>query len=608
MRYLNLNVFIKLLLYWYIFIFISTEILSYFHLLERSYILFAELFFWGFTFFFQRKEIFRSIKEISFRSKSLAFVLLLFLLTFIQGFFSAPSTSDSMVYHLPRVMYWVQEKTLFQDVIRNSHDYMAPFGEYILLHLYLLFGNDRMLFFSQWIAYIASVYIIGVIASQLGADHKVNQLVRLFTATLPIAVMQSSSTQVDMVVTVLVLLSLYLSLLLRQSYSIKHSIFLGFVIGLGFLTKATFAFYLLLPICILLFPLHKAFKKSVLVIVPILFLAFILQLRFISQNFSLYGNFLGVKISDKGKEAVYINEVITPFSILSNLVRNFFVHLPIPVFSSYIQNGIVSLHNLIGFDINDSRITCCGTEFSVKSILYPQEDIVANPVHLIIIAAGGFLLIYKRKQLNKNLQVVVLYLSTIISFILFSALIKWQPFHPRLEIPFFMIGTMSAIIILNTVKRLRPLYIGVILSSALALIVVFLNVSKPYIAYSLFYDMVKTLKPPLVSIPEAFYIKPRQQQYFNARYYWYEPYVEIVDLLKKENNREIVFSLGDEFEYPIWALMNKYQIKKTVITYSQIDDNSIIISTSASPFRKEGYYTTCFKTLIEYGFACLSKK
>ena len=608
MKDLNLHIAVKIILYWYIFIFISTEVLSYLHILERNYILLGEVFFWGFFLFFHRFEILKSVQNINFRSKSSLFILLLFLLTFIQGFFSAPSTSDSMVYHLPRVMYWVQEKTLLQDVIRNSHDYMAPFGEYILLHLYLLFGSDRMLFFSQWIAYVASVYIIGLIASQLGADHKVNQLVRLFTATLPIAVMQSSSTQVDMVVTVLVLLSSYLSFLLRQSYVIKYSILLGFVIGLGFLTKATFAFYLLLPICILLFPLHKGFKKSVLVIVTILFLAFILQLRFISQNLLLYGNFLGVKISDKGKEAVYINEVITPFSTLSNLVRNFFVHLPTPFFSSYIQNGIINLHNLIGFDINDPRITCCGTEFSVKSILYPQEDIVANPVHLIIIAVGGFLLIYKRKQLNKNLLIVFLYLSTIISFILFSALIKWQPFHPRLEIPFFMIGTMSAIIILNTVKKLRPLYIGVILSSALALIVVFLNVSKPYISYSLFYDMVKTLKPPLVSIPEAFYVKPRQQQYFNARYYWYEPYVEIVDLLKKENNGEVVFSLGDEFEYPIWALMNTYQIKKKVITYSQIDDNSIIISTSVSPFRKEGYNTTCFKTPIEYGFACLSKK
>src|SRR3989344_1699214 len=279
MKKLFLDTPVKGLLYWYIFIFFSTEILSNFKLLERGYILSGEITFWTVFLFFHRKRVLYSLRNINLGSKSLLFILILLLLTFIQGFLSAPSTTDSMVYHIPRVMYWIQEKTLLQDVIRNSHDYMAPFGEYILLHLYLLFGSDRMLFFSQWIAYVASVYIIGLIASQLGADHKVNQLVRLFTATLPIAVMQSSSTQVDMVVTVLVLLSSYLSFLLRQSYVIKYSILLGFVIGLGFLTKATFAFYLLLPICILLFPLHKGFKKSVLVIVTILFLAFILQLR-----------------------------------------------------------------------------------------------------------------------------------------------------------------------------------------------------------------------------------------------------------------------------------------------------------------------------------------
>lgn len=604
---MNLHISAKILLYWYIFIFFSTEILSYLHILERSYILLGEMFFWGLFFFFHRREILQTIQKIDFRSKSLLVILTLFFLTFIQGFFSAPSTTDSMVYHLPRIMYWMQEKTLFQEVIRNSHDYMAPFGEYILLHLYLIFGNDRMLFFSQWIAYIVSVYTIGVIASQLGADQKTGLLVRLFTATLPIAVMQASSTQVDMVVAILLLLSLHLSIQLKYFHSVKHSIFLGFAIGLGFLTKATFAFYMLIPICMLLFPcINKAFKKTAFLLVLVLFLAFILQLRFIFQNLLLYGNLTGVNISDKGENAVYVNEVITPFSMLSNLVRNSFVHLPIPVFSSNIQNGISNLHNLIGFDINDPRITCCGTKFSVKSVLYPQEDIVANPIHIIIIALGGSLLIYKRKRLNKNPQIKILFFLTITSFILFSALIKWQPFHPRLEIPFFMIGTMSAVIILNTVKKLRPLYIGVILSSVLALIVVFLNVSRPYISYSLFYDMVKTLKPPLVSIPEAFYVKPRLQQYFNARYYWYEPYVKIIDLLKKENNKELAFNLGDGFEYPLWMLIRKYQLNYQVVPMSKLSKNTIIISTTSKVYNREDYLTECVKTEIEYGYACLS--
>ncbi|MDO8573444.1 MAG: glycosyltransferase family 39 protein [Candidatus Daviesbacteria bacterium] len=603
---LKVHIAVKALLYWYIFIFISTEALSYLHLLERNYILTAEIFFWVVFLFFNHQEIRRKIQVIDIRSKSILFILALFGLTFIQGFFSAPSTTDSMVYHIPRVMYWMQEKTLFQDVIRNSHDYMAPFGEYILLHLYLIFDNDRMLFFSQWIAYVVSVVLIGIIASQFGADQKTKQLVRLFTATLPIAVMQASSTQVDMVVTVLVLLSLYLSMLLRQFYAIKHSILLGFVIGLGFLTKATFVFYVLIPIGLLFFSLWRQFKKLILIILPILLLTIILQFRFLSQNLLLYGNFLGVKVSEKGEEAVYINEVINPSSVLSNLVRNFLVHLPIPIFSSYIQNTVVQLHNLIGFDINDPRITCCGTEFSVKSILYPQEDIVANPIHLIIIISGGFLFFYKRKQLHINPQIKILYLLTIASLILFSAFIKWQPFHPRLEIPFFMVGTMSAIIIISNAKKIKLLYIGLILSSVIVLIVVFLNVSRPYISYNVFYNMVKALKPPLASVPEAFYVKPRQQQYFNARYYWYEPYGKIIDLLKKENNIELAFNLGDGFEYPLWTLFRKYKLNYQVVPMSKLSKNTIIISTSKDPYKREGYLTECIKTEIDYGYACLT--
>ena len=606
MKNLNLNIFIKLLVYWYIFIFVSTEILSYFNLLERSYILLVEVIFWGFIFHFHRKKILKSFKEVNFRSKSLIFVLLLSIITFVQGFFSAPNTTDSMVYHIPRVMYWIQEKSVFQEVIRTSHDYMAPFGEYILLHLYLIAGSDRILFLSQWIAYVFSVYIIGLIAFQLGGSHKLIQLTRLFTATLPIAVMQSSSTQVDMVVTVLLLLSLHLALILKQSYSLKYLILLGFTLGLGFLTKATFAFYFLIPISALIFPLHKDFRKSILLLIPIFFIIFLLQSRLIYQNFSLYGNPLGLEISDKGGESVYVNDLITPSSVLSNLIRNFFVHMPVPFFSTFIQTNIINLHSLIGLDINDPRITCCGTEFVIRSIIYPQEDIVSNPIHLIAIVAGGILLIFKR-GLNSILQIKILYLSTIVSFVLFSALIKWQPFHSRLEIPFFIVGTMCSIAIFNHLKILKPLYIGAILSCLLALIVVFFNVSRSYISYSVFYDMVKTLKPPLSSIPESFYLKPRDQQYFNARYYWYEPYMSVIELLKKEDKGEITLSLEDEFEYPFWILMKENQIDKKVIHSSQIKGDTIIISTSTHEFSKEGYITTCYKTHIEYGFACLSK-
>lgn len=76
----------KIFLIWYLFVYVSTEILSFLSLLILS-------------------------------------------LTFIQGLFSAPSTTDSMIYHLPKVMHWIQDKTVYQDVTRNTHDFKAPFAE-----------------------------------------------------------------------------------------------------------------------------------------------------------------------------------------------------------------------------------------------------------------------------------------------------------------------------------------------------------------------------------------------------------------------------------------------------------------------------------------------
>src|SRR3989344_2885694 len=212
----------RLLLFWYFFIFFSTEVLSYFHQITSLNIRFLEVIFLGSLLFFYRHEINKLRLKFSFSNTNLI-ILAILTLTFIQGFFSAPSTTDSMVYHLPKVMYWVQERTLQQDIIRNIHDFKGPFAEYIVLHLYLLVGSDRLAFFSQWLAFAVSIYLSGIIAVQLGSDKKQLSYIRLFSATLSMAVMQSVSTQVDLVVTVLVLIALHISILFSEKPNVLNA-------------------------------------------------------------------------------------------------------------------------------------------------------------------------------------------------------------------------------------------------------------------------------------------------------------------------------------------------------------------------------------------------
>ncbi len=608
MKYLRLHIAVKTLLYWYFFIFLSTEFLSFFHLLERNYIFLAELFFWVFFLYFQRLDILHTIRKANLRSKSTLFILMLFLLTFFQGFFSAPNSTDSMVYHLPRVMYWIQEKTLFQDVVRNVHDYLPPFGQYILLHLYLIFGNDKFLFLSQWIAYVVTVIISGVIAGFLGANKEVSKYASLLVACLPVALMQATGTKIDLIVTGLVVICTYMVLNLREEKFWDY-IALGFGFGLGSLTKQTFLLYSLIPSSILLIKLLKSRKKYLLFLPLIVIIFLIVQARFISQNLLLYGNASGSKDDYAG----LASQNISLKGVTSNLIKNTMLHVPVPIYTKQMGDLILFVHHLLGIDINDCATTFCDPDFKFKitRFIYPQEDIASNTFHLLLIAIAGVVLLKNLTNKGRlSLFEKLIYGLTLLSYIAFSALLKWQPFHSRLHMPFFVIGTIISVLILSKFKKgIFFLKIILAVSISLAIALIFLNVTRPYISYNLFYDSIKSFTPSLSGIPESFFIKPYEQQYFNTRSYWYKPYKGIIEDLNKVEligKNTITFQLMDIFEYPLWVFIKQYNLNLKVVPESHASNKTIIISTSKDPYSKDGYTTSCIKTEVEYGYACLS--
>lgn len=610
MKISQMEIIPKILIYWYITVFISTEILSYFNFINRPSTVLVNIIFFTVILFIYNKKIVALLKNFLQKHSIYFYIIFVILgLTFLQGFLSAPNTTDSMVYHLPRVMYWVQEHTLYQDIIRNDHDFMAPFGEYLLLHLYLIFNSDKLLFLSQWLAFAITIVLSFLIAKQMGISDRVANYIAVLVASLPIAVIQSSSTQTDMVTTVLLMFSVYFALNFLKSPSLMNCLLFSVSIGFGITTKATFLLFAIIPFGILLINILKEKKQYFVVGLLSLLVIGIIQFRFLNQNLRIYGNFSGQNVLEG--ESVYLNEFINSSAILSNLIRNIFMHLPVPVATQVIQNSIVSLHRIIGIDLNDSRTTYFDTKFSISPVIFPQEDIVGNPIHLVIIFLAGFFLILKREKSRIINPEVYVYILAVFSFIVFSMILKWQPFHSRLQLPFFVIGSISAISILSDYQKIRFILNYLLsVSIILAFILIILNVSRPYISYGLFYEAIKSFKPSLVSIPEAFYTKPRKQQYFNARFYWYEPYKRIIENLKKQslNTNTITFKLMDGYEYPLWLFIKENNLNYYVVPESKISDETIIISTSKNPDSFKGYKTECIKTEIEYGYACISVK
>ncbi len=615
MKNFTLNPFVKLYLAWLVFVFFSTELFSYLTIISRPSIVAANLIFFSTYVFSQRQELFASILSLRtlefIKSKSNLLILLILSLIFIQGFFSAPNTTDSMTYHITRVMYWIQDQTVYQNLIRSSHDFMPPFGEYIFLHLYLLAGGDRLLSYSSWLAFAVSIYLSGAIAFKMETPEKVIKLTRLFVVAIPIAVMQASSTQVDLITNVLALFGLYFTLNLIERANIKDSLILAIITGMGVMVKAPFVFHIFIPLGLLALLKLPHLKKEIYIFLIILLVSLLMQRHYLHNNFNLYGNFFGLDLA--GQQNRYVNDRFDLPALTSNVIRNSFNQFPVPIFASVTEDSLARFLNLIGTDIQDPLTTYPGHEFHVQPVVYPQEDIVSSPVHLVLIILGAIFLYKSRKQV-KNFKIVSLVLIlTIASYTLFAYVLKYEPYHPRLQIPHLAFGTIGSVTILSSYKWGTKL-LNILLMPAiiLAFALIFLNVLRPYISYSSFYDLVKAYSPPTAAVPEAFYEKPRLMQYFNARPYLYAPYNNVADLVaSKPGDKHIVLNLfHDEFEYPLWALLKSknvnFRIQQNKFVKSPIPENALILSTLEEPVNIDGYNTQCYKTEIEYGYVCLS--
>ena len=124
-----------------------------------------------------------------------------------------------MTYHMTKVMNWIQNENLnFYPTNDIRELILAPFSEYIILHLYLLLGGDYLANLAQWYSMFVSCLGVSLIAKELNCNTKYQTLSALFCATVPMGIMQSTSTQTDYVTSMWIVLMVYFLLkFIRQN-------------------------------------------------------------------------------------------------------------------------------------------------------------------------------------------------------------------------------------------------------------------------------------------------------------------------------------------------------------------------------------------------------
>src|SRR5919202_1687151 len=265
------------------------------------------------------------------------------------------------------------------------------------MHFQILSGGDRFANLVQWFSMVGSLVGVSLIAQQLGAGLPGQVLSAVFTVTLPLGILQSSNTKNDYVVTFWIVCLAYFVLVASKSkIDLGGSLTVGMSLGLAIFTKGTGYIYAL-PFCIffILTSLKSLRQQAWKVIVLLGSVALFINLGIYTRNLDLFGTPIF-------SPPEYKIEVISLPTFISNIIKNMALHMAIPldvVNNNIIDQGIRKLHQIIGVNINDPRITTPGLNFDIQG-LSNFENTAGNPIHFYLIVLS-ILIFLSSHQLRK---------------------------------------------------------------------------------------------------------------------------------------------------------------------------------------------------------------
>ena len=495
---------------------------------------------------------------------SILFTITIVLISLLTALIAPPNNWDSMTYHMPRVMHWIQNRTVAHYPTHNLRQIsFLPGSAYIVTHLQILAGNDRFANCVQWLAFVGSIFGVSLITKRLVGDQA-QWISLLLSASIPMVIAQSTTTQTDLMTSFWLVSFTYFLLLAN----FKSNLFwITGSLGLALVTKPTaiiFSIPLFLVFGLLVFRKSfsqnlggwRSFLNTVGTCSIVGFGSLTLPIWNWVRNAQTLGQFLGI---DTGTRS----ELHSLPEFLSVFLKNLSLNLPIPG----LRQVIVFIHeHILKVDVNKSALTfgdpviLFSTEkTSPLNLLFPMEDTVANPIHLILgVISVLYLLNVCFLQRNQKIGYLLLLFGAIATdYLLYCYLLKWQPWGNRLLLPLFMLQTpiISYYFLRCLSVKYNQLFVKLI--SVIGIIA---------ILYAL-----TPIRHPLISLPnwssylasqqsESIVLLPRQQIYFSGPLKYLDiTYRKIVDTVVDRDHCHTIglISGEDDWEYPLWVLFNE---------------------------------------------------
>jgi hypothetical protein len=464
---------------------------------------------------------------------------------------SPPNNWDVMEYHMPRVVHWMQNQSIAfypSHTLKQLH--MPPWAEFAMLHLHVLSGGDRLNNLVQWFGLLGSVVAVSLLAQLLGVGYRGQVLAATVCATIPQGILQASGTKNDYVVAFWCVSLTYYLLAFKRQPTWLHAFGMGGALGLVWLTKGTaYVFSVALLLTWFLASPWRS-KLAWLRCLPlVLLLAIGINAGHSLRNTSLYGSPLGPGAELPPATFKYANDELTAATVVSNTLRNLALHLGTPLRSvnTALEKGVAAITHAVGDDVNNPHTTWTFTTFHIPE-MSRHETLAGNLLHLVLIILTLLMLI-SRGSLRCSRDTAIYALGLVFAFVLFCALLRWQPWNTRIHLPLFVLWAAPIGVVLVKAWPGKITQCTSVLLLVLALPFVFGNQSRSL----LFGGAVNILS------------QERNALYFVERKDMLDSYRAVTEFIEAQGCQNVGLDLSvDFFEYPILVLLGADQGTRSV--------------------------------------------
>jgi len=359
-----------------------------------------------------------------------AILALILILLLVAALVSPSNNNDSLQYHMSRVMHWAQDRSLgFYATAYEAQLYNPIWAETVVLDLHLLWGSDRLANLVQWSSLLLALIGASLLAKLLGAGRRGQWAAAAFTAGLPMALLEATSTQNDLVTAFwLVDLLVFIVLSVRRRLYRDELIGLSGAFGLGLLTKGSFYPFATAPMVFFIVIQFRTDKPGRVILrgVTIGLIVAALNAGYWTRNTLVYGGPLGPASYFENKAVNFRNPARIPGVMLENILLN--LSMPKDSLSSSMVRELTASFDSIGLHTLDGFTPQWG---------WNHEDLAGNPLQMIAIPLTLLLLILGWRRIDRG--PVGAYLAVCIGvFVLMSVFIRIADVERRYQLPFFV--------------------------------------------------------------------------------------------------------------------------------------------------------------------------